>query len=454
MSNPFSEDSIAGYNSNPPPNDGGETVENTADWDLHVVAKIGDPLKNYAQANFQNVATAITQLVGGAGITTVNTSYAVLASDRGKLINVAGGSGVTVTTPDATVEGSTFVFGVVNTSSNVVTVDGSGSQTINGLGTVTLEVGASTLLNTDGSNWYSYAAPSDPSRRSLFLTAQDIEGSVADGNVVYWNDSNNQWELAQSGVTPITGLGIADVTNGYVFGPGLVDMSFDQGALTEGVNLYLSETAGEITTTKPNIAVSLGRALSATKLWFNPQVFSPIPGQPVLIERQTASGDATIDFTTGIDGTYDEYMFRLDAVLPATDDAELRMRVSDDGGSTFETGASYYQFVYLGRTPSGSVEPDSSGEAYIRLTSTSAGYGIGTAAGEPGLNGEIKFSAPSVARQHMFRAKVEYVRAGGPLIFLTGAALETGGLAINGIRFYMNTGNIASGTFELYGVAK
>ena len=308
MSNPFGEDSITGYNSNPPPNDGSETVANTADWDLQVVAKIGDPLKNYAQANFANVASAITQLVGGAGVTTVATSYAVTSADRGKLINVNGGSGVTVTTPSATSVGSTFCFGVVNTSANPITLDGSGAQTVNGSSTLTIQVGAAALLNTDGSNWFTYAAPNDPSRTSLFLTAQPMEASVADGNVVYYHVGNAEWTKAQAGTTADVGLGIADVTNGYVFGPGLVSMSFDQGALDTAVDLYLSaSTAGEITSTKPGTVVNLGRALSATQLLFFPQKEST---NVVLVTGSTFTNNSENTYAHSLSWTPDEIVVK------------------------------------------------------------------------------------------------------------------------------------------------
>ena len=240
MTNPFIEDAISGYNANPPSNDGTESVANTCDWTLQVIGKVGDPLKNYAAANFANITMAFGKVLGGAGITSVATNYAVLSTDRSKLIVVSGGSGVTVTTPDAGIVGQTFAFGVVNITSEDVTFAGNGSQTINGNATITLHPQSSTLVVSDGSNWFTYAAPNDPSRTSVFITGQSIEASVADGNVVYWDDGNSEWTKALAGTTVATGLGIADVTNGRVYGVGLVSMTFDQGALTQDADLYLS----------------------------------------------------------------------------------------------------------------------------------------------------------------------------------------------------------------------
>jgi hypothetical protein len=42
-----------------------------------------------------------------------------------------------------------------------------------------------------------------------------------------------------------------------------------------------------------------------------------------LISTQTASASATIDFTSGIDSTYDSYVFKFINIHPATDGAQF-----------------------------------------------------------------------------------------------------------------------------------
>jgi hypothetical protein len=61
----------------------------------------------------------------------------------------------------------------------------------------------------------------------------------------------------------------------------------------------------------------------------------PEGGNMVLLSTQTASGDASISFTTGIDSTYKEYMFIFNNIHPATDDANFEFNGSTDGGSTY-----------------------------------------------------------------------------------------------------------------------
>ena len=60
-----------------------------------------------------------------------------------------------------------------------------------------------------------------------------------------------------------------------------------------------------------------------------------IGGSMVLISTQTASSSSTIDFTSGIDSTYKEYIFKFIDIHPATDGAEFTINFSTDSGSSF-----------------------------------------------------------------------------------------------------------------------
>ena len=51
------------------------------------------------------------------------------------------------------------------------------------------------------------------------------------------------------------------------------------------------------------------------------------------IAKQTASADATIDFTSGIDSTYKEYLFTFNNIHPATDNTQFAFQV-DTGTNT------------------------------------------------------------------------------------------------------------------------
>src|SRR5210317_2499009 len=58
-------------------------------------------------------------------------------------------------------------------------------------------------------------------------------------------------------------------------------------------------------------------------------------GDLILLSTQTASASATIDFTSGIDSTYDSYVFKFINIHPQTDGYNFIFNGSSDGGSNY-----------------------------------------------------------------------------------------------------------------------
>jgi hypothetical protein len=59
-------------------------------------------------------------------------------------------------------------------------------------------------------------------------------------------------------------------------------------------------------------------------------------GTLILLSTQTASSSASISFTTGLDSTYDEYIFKFINIHPAIASL-LTFQGSTNGGSTYAT---------------------------------------------------------------------------------------------------------------------
>lgn len=178
----------------------------------------------------------------------------------------------------------------------------------------------------------------------------------------------------------------------------------------------------------------------------------------VLISSTTASTSATIDFTSGIDSIYDEYEIHLVNVIPATDDVNLWMRTDADAGASFD--ASDYLYSGTGTSSAGTTLNYSPGtvQAQIVINSTATGGSLDNGAGS-GLCGVIKLFTPaSTAVRKKFQWQVSYQNneAGANHIAnVSGSGAYTGTTAlINAVRFLMSTGNIASGSFYLYGIKK
>lgn len=149
---PFTDVSIQNYNSNPPPDDGSAVDANEITWSKHKT-KIGDPLKTAIEALNTNIGGAIDKVAGG--ITSVADDYTIQSSDQGKLVIQTVASKTITTAVSATVT-APFRHGVLNASSGDLTLEGAGSETIDGDANITIPAGRGVILETDGSNWKTH----------------------------------------------------------------------------------------------------------------------------------------------------------------------------------------------------------------------------------------------------------------------------------------------------------
>lgn len=149
MSNQYTSVSVADYNTNPPSDDGAQTTANSVTWAKHKT-KLADPIKTALESINTNITAAF--LTNFGGVTTTKTStYTVVAADRGKLFSVTNET--TITALDAATAGDGFVNTVINSdASAVVTVTGSGAETISGADNIFLYPGESISWVCDGTN--------------------------------------------------------------------------------------------------------------------------------------------------------------------------------------------------------------------------------------------------------------------------------------------------------------
>lgn len=192
-----------------------------------------------------------------------------------------------------------------------------------------------------------------------------------------------------------------------------------------------------------------GQVLQTLGASANPQWVTP---GLIKISTQTASSSASVAFTSGIDATYREYVFAIDNLLPATNDVQLQMQVSDDGGSSWKSTG------YLATT----VSCDSSGTTATNQTTASIGMSNQQSTGASlyngsggGWSGKASLFNPSstTTRKHV-TLHGSYVRAttGSLGMNVQGNGFWNGGnAAINAVRFIMSSGNVASGTITMYG---
>jgi hypothetical protein len=177
-------------------------------------------------------------------------------------------------------------------------------------------------------------------------------------------------------------------------------------------------------------------------------------GNMVLLSTQTASGDASISFTSGIDSTYKEYMFIYNSIHPSADNTHLQMNGSTDGGSSYNVVATTTLF-----------------QAYHNEADTNQGLGYATGHDHAQDSGYKKIGVAfdndndscGSGYFHLFNpSDTTYVKhfLGISQVTQDGAYCDTEYYAgyfnttsaINAISFKMDAGNIDDGTIQMFGI--
>jgi len=174
-------------------------------------------------------------------------------------------------------------------------------------------------------------------------------------------------------------------------------------------------------------------------------------GSLILLSTQTASNSATIDFTSGIDSTYDKYVFKFINMHPTTDAVKGKFNFSTDG-TNFNVTKTTTGF-YAGHT-----EADATGFGFdsALAQSTSDGFLSGGTVGnadDESLVGSFFLFAPSsttYVKHYISDCNIYGSNPQSQRFFSAGYGNTTS--AIVGVRFKFDSGNIDSGVIKLYGI--
>jgi len=182
-------------------------------------------------------------------------------------------------------------------------------------------------------------------------------------------------------------------------------------------------------------------------------------GGMTLLSTQTASSSATIDFTSGIDSTYKEYIFKFYNIHPnPTGNAHLLFNFSTDSGSNYNVTKT--TTVFHARHDEGNSDTaltyDTAGDLaqstdFQRLTSEVT-FPSATNSDEH-YSGHFHLFNPSSTTfvKHFISTGIHYASTYAVNDFIAGYANTTS--AIDAIQFKMTSGNIDVGTIKLYGVS-
>ena len=175
----------------------------------------------------------------------------------------------------------------------------------------------------------------------------------------------------------------------------------------------------------------------------------------VLLDTQTASDSASLDFTSGIDSTYGEYIFRFYNINPATDTTHFSFQCNaTDSASYDETITSASFMAYHLEDDSATALTYASGGSLSQETDAQViGEGVGNAADET-CAGELHlFNPSSTTYVKQFYLVSQWYHASGDGFTANGfrGGYINTTTAIDDIKFYMNSGNF-DGTIKMWGV--
>jgi hypothetical protein len=180
-------------------------------------------------------------------------------------------------------------------------------------------------------------------------------------------------------------------------------------------------------------------------------------GSMTLLQTQTASSSASVEFTTGIDSTYDVYLIKIINAHPSVDDSRLTYQGSTDSGSSFGVTATTTGFRALHHEDDSSSGLGYQTSADLAQSTSFQRIGILGSGGDNDecCSGELYLYNPSSTTfvKH-FMTRMAETGAEPRAVDGFSAGYFNTTSAINGIQFkFDNSSNIDDGVFKLYGIS-
>jgi len=178
-------------------------------------------------------------------------------------------------------------------------------------------------------------------------------------------------------------------------------------------------------------------------------------GAWTLLSTATASSSATLSFTSGIDSTYKEYIFKFINMHPATNAVYLTFNGSADSGSNYNVTKTTTTFVARhDEADSATSLAYTTGDDLAQSTAFQIITGVVGNGNDESVSGTLHLFDPSNTTfvKHFIATANTYDRDDKSTNeFLAGYFNTTS--AVDAVQFKMSSGNIDSGVIKLYGVS-
>ena len=352
--------------------------------------------------------TISSSYVGQTSISTLGTITQGTWSADTIAVNKGGTGQTTYTDGQLLIGNSTG-----NTLSKSTLTAGSGITITNGAGSITIAAtggGGSGTVNSGTANQLAYYAS----------TGTAVSGLTT----------------ANNGVLVTNGSGVPSVSTTLPSGL----------ALQTPASLTLTNATGLV----PSTGLSATGTPSSSTYLRGDNTWATVSaggGDWVKISSVTASNSAQIDFT-GLSSTYFAYYVVCSGVLPATNSVMFQSRISISG--TFSS-SSLYSLAQQGTGAATVAGRVTSAAQWNLIDSGIFGTLLNTVGTESGWR--IFLNNPSsTANAKTIAFEADMIASSTTASFIRGSGFYQSTSAIDGIRFFMSSGNISTGIFTLYGL--
>jgi hypothetical protein len=167
------------------------------------------------------------------------------------------------------------------------------------------------------------------------------------------------------------------------------------------------------------------------------------------ISTATASSSSSIIFTN-LSSSYVAYVVIANKISPATDNVHFYLRVSTNNGASSLTSGYQWSTIHYYNGGANVLGNGTISSARISL-SADANRALSNTANET-LSGQVIIIGAGATGRCSILSNCVYTSDVGEVVTTINNGQQTGTTAINAVEFLMSSGNIASGTFILYGL--
>ena len=180
-----------------------------------------------------------------------------------------------------------------------------------------------------------------------------------------------------------------------------------------------------------------------------PTWVTPGGGSWIFLSAVTASNSATVDIETTFNSTYETYAIVASSVRPVTNAVSLLARQKQSGAYVED---SYQYHLSICNATSTSYAGAANGNTTSYLVANSLRDAAGDTQGGASFVMYVPNPSNTTLQKTLFSTGVANTASiGSAQMTLVGSNFGSTA-AITGIRFFMSSGNINSGTFRLYGI--